>query len=83
MFVGCACSLVRGVVWCGSDANLVQNRFKIVLLFSSPVSSGRLPIRSFLGTGAKYVRSVRSARFIQFSSQTLPALVSAKVSDLR
>ena len=27
-FSGCACLPVRGVVWCRSHANLVQNRFK-------------------------------------------------------
>ena len=34
-FAGCACLLVRDVVWCQSDANSVQNRFKKSVQFSS------------------------------------------------
>ena len=69
-FTGCACLLVRGVVWCG--VRVTQIRFKIPLeefvSFSSPAWSGRLPDRS-VQFGARGLSA--SVQFVQFSSFNL------------
>ena len=77
-FAGCACLLVWDVVWCRSDPNSVQNRLKGVrsVQFACLIGSAASSFKSGRGTGAKCLRSVRLVQFIQFSSQTLPALMS-------
>ena len=64
-FAGYARLIVRDVVWCLSDTNPVNNCSKKLVLFSSPVCLGQLPVCSvqFRAWGPS-----ASIQFIQFSS---------------
>ena len=69
-FAGCACLLVRGVVWCRSDTNSVQNYFNRVRSVHQHAWVGCQFIQFSSGTGVK-----SSVQFVQFSSGTFSALV--------
>ena len=64
-FAGYACLLVRDVVWCQSDANLVQNRLQKVRSIQFACLSGPTA-RSFISVRNGAAKS--PAQFVQFSS---------------
>ena len=68
-FAGCACLLVRDVVWCQSDANSVQNRLITLrsVQFACLIGSTDSSFSSVRGTAVKSLCSVRSVQFTNSS----------------
>ena len=68
------CVLVRGVVWCRSDANSVQKCLKTArsAQFACLIASADSSFSSVRGTGDKCFRSVRSVHPVQFTNSSGP-----------
>ena len=67
-FAGCACLLVRCVVWSPSDKNSVQNRKSVrSVQFACLIGSADRAIRFGTRGPSKYIRSVRAVQFTNSS----------------